>query len=98
MRHLTAKGYNSGVTGKLIGHWLQYTNVTLIEAWSRLESDIEGLLIAQEQHDYELPHDLTPLLNELKVMQGKAFEPPPPSQSKYLSEWVESLGGFFKEE
>jgi len=31
-------------------------------------------------------------------MQGKAFEPPPPSPSKYLSEWVESLGSFFKEE
>jgi len=95
MRHLTAKGYNSGAVGKLIGHWLTYTNVTLVEAWNCLESDVEGLLIAQEQHDYELPHDLYPLLHKIKVVQGKAFEPPPASPSKYLGDLVARLSGVF---
>ena len=95
---LALKKYDEKVVGKLIGHWLNYTNVTLIDAWDRLESDIEGLLIAQENHDYPLSHDLTPLLHQIKVVQGKAFEPPPSSPSKYLGEWVKSFSRLFEEE
>ncbi len=85
-KHLMNKGFQEKQIGRAIGYWLKYTEVVLVAEWERLEADIEYLLLAQKDHTYPLPQELTPILEMLNTQES------PASPTK---QFLDGLKGFF---